>query len=115
MLKVGKDTITSKTIFLCTGSKPLIPPIEGLEKAGYLTSDTLLEMNRLPESIAIIGGGYIAAEYGHFLAAMGSKVTVIGRNPQFIPEEEPEMSALAKPVKRSTATAPIAPAKLPTL
>jgi mycothione reductase len=96
MLKVGKGTITSKTIFLCTGSKPLIPPIEGLEKAGYLTSDTLLEMNRLPESITIIGGGYIAAEYGHFLAAMGSKVTVIGRNPQFIPEEEPEVSALAK-------------------
>jgi dihydrolipoamide dehydrogenase len=96
MLKVGKDTITSKTIFLCTGSKPLIPPIDGLEKAGYLTSDTLLEMNRLPESITIIGGGYIAAEYGHFLAAMGSKVTVIGRNPQFIPEEEPEVSALAK-------------------
>jgi len=95
-LKVGDGTIASKTIFLCTGSKPLILPIEGLEKAGYLTSDTMLEMNRLPDSIVIIGGGYIAAEYGHFLAAMGSKVTVVGRNPQFIPEEEPEVSALAK-------------------
>jgi mycothione reductase len=95
-LRVGNETIKSKMIILCTGSKTIIPPIKGLEKAGYLTSDTLLRMNRLPESIAIIGGGFIAAEYGHFFSAMGSKVTIIGRNPQFLPEEEPEVSALAK-------------------
>jgi len=95
-LKVDDETITSKMIFLCTGSKPIIPPIKGLEKVGYLTSDTVLKMNRLPNSIAIIGGGYIAAEYGHFFSAMGSKVTIIGRNPQFLKQEEPEVSALAK-------------------
>jgi len=95
-LKVGNDIITSKLILLCTGSKPLIPPISGLEEAGYLTSDTFLMTSKLPESISIIGGGYIAAEYGHFLSAMGSKVTIIGRNPQFLPDEEPEISALAK-------------------
>lgn len=95
-LKVGNDIITSKMIILCTGSKPTIPPIEGLENVGYLTSDTILKMNVLPESFAIIGGGYIAAEYGHFLSAMGSKVSIIGRNPQFLPQEEPEISALAK-------------------
>jgi mycothione reductase len=95
-LKVGDETITSKMIFLCTGSKPMIPPIKGLDEVGYLTSDTLLKMNRLPESVAIVGGGYIAAEYGHFLSAMGSKVTIIGRNPQFLKQEEPEVSALAK-------------------
>jgi dihydrolipoamide dehydrogenase len=83
-------------ILLCTGSKPTIPPVKGLDAAGYHTSDTLLKISNLPESFAIIGGGYIAAEYGHFLSAMGSKVTIIGRNPQFIPEEEPEVSALAK-------------------
>ncbi len=95
-LKVGDETITSKMILLCTGSKPTIPPIRGLEEAGYLTSDTVLKMKKLPESIAIVGGGYIAAEYGHFFSAMGSKVTIIGRNPQFLPQEEPEVSALAK-------------------
>lgn len=95
-LKVGKDIITSKMIILCSGSKPLIPPIKGLDKVGYLTSDTLLKISRLPESIAVIGGGFIAAEYGHFFSAMGAKVTIIGRAPQFLPEEEPEISALAK-------------------
>jgi len=95
-LKVGDQTIRSEMIFLCTGSKPVIPPIEGLETIGYLTSDTILKMDRLPESVGIIGGGYIAAEYGHFLSAMGSKVTVFGRSPRLLPEEEPEVSALAK-------------------
>jgi dihydrolipoamide dehydrogenase len=95
-LKVDNETITSKLIFLCTGSKPIAPPIKGLEKVGYHTSDTVLKMKRLPESIAIVGGGYISAEYGHFFSAMGSKVTILGRNPQFLKQEEPEVSALAK-------------------
>ena len=95
-LKVGSELITSRMIFLCTGSKPIIPPIKGLEEVGYQTSDSILHLNRLPKSIIIIGGGYIAAEYGHFFAAMGSKVTIIGRNPQFLPQEEPEVSQLAK-------------------
>ncbi len=95
-LKVGEDTIKSRMIFLCTGSKPIIPPIKGLEETGYLTSDTVLKMSRLPESIAIIGGGYIGAEYGHFFSAMGSKVTIIGRNSQLLPDEEPEVSLLLK-------------------
>ena len=95
-LQVANETIRSKTILLCTGLKPLIPPIKGIEGVGYLTSDTILKITSLPESVAIVGGGYIAAEFGHFLSAMGSKVTIIGRNPQFLKQEEPEISALAK-------------------
>jgi len=95
-MKAGDETIKSKMIFLCTGSKPAVPPIKGLEKVRYLTSDTVLKMKHLPESMAIVGGGYIGAEYGHFFSAMGSKVTMLGRNPRFLPEEEPEISALAE-------------------
>jgi mycothione reductase len=95
-MKVGNETITSKMIFLCTGSRTIIPKVKGLEETGYLTSDTVLELSVLPPAIAIIGGGYIAAEYGHFFSSMGSKVTIIGRNNRFIPEAEPEISRLAK-------------------
>jgi mycothione reductase len=95
-LRVGEETLKSGMIFLCTGSRPVIPAIRGLEETGYLTSDTLLKLTRLPESIAIIGGGYIGAEYSHFFSAMGSKVTLIGRNPQILPDEEPEISLLLK-------------------
>ncbi len=95
-MAVSGEVIKGNMIFLCTGSKPTIPHIKGLNEAGFFTSDTVLKMTELPESVAIIGGGYIATEYGHFFSAMGSQVTVLGRNPQFIPAEEAEISALAK-------------------
>ncbi len=96
ILKVGGDLITSKKILLCIGSRPAIPTIRGLDKVKYLTSDSVIRMSLLPKSINVIGGGYIAAEYGHFFSSMGSRVTIVGRNPQFLPEEEPEISSLAK-------------------
>jgi len=96
-IKVGDETLEGEMIFLGTGSRAVIPQVKGLESAGYQTSDSVIrmEMKRLPASIAIIGGGYIAAEFGHFFAAMGSSVTIISRNPQLLPAEEPEVSALA--------------------
>lgn len=91
-MKVEGKIISAKMIFLCIGSRTMIPSVKGLSEAGYLTSDDVLKLKELPRSVAVIGGGYIAAELGHFLSAMGSEVTIIGRNPQFIPEEEPEVS-----------------------
>jgi len=98
VLSVNGTSIKGKMIFLTTGSKAIVPPIKGLDRVSYHTSDSVIrmEMKKLPRSLAIIGGGYIAAEFGHFFSAMGSKVTIIGRNPQFLPEEEPEVSTLAK-------------------
>jgi dihydrolipoamide dehydrogenase len=95
-LRVGGKNIKSDRIFLCTGSRPLIPDIKGLNGVSYHTSDTILKMREVPSRIAILGGGYIAAEYGHFFSAMGSEVVIIGRNAQFLPQEEPEVSRLAK-------------------
>lgn len=92
-LRVGVEEITGKRIILCTGSRPHIPEIPGLEAAGFLTSDTVLELTERPDRLVIIGGGYIAAEYAHFFSAMGTKVTLVGRNPRLLPEEEPEISA----------------------
>jgi mycothione reductase len=99
-LKVGDNNnnvmIRAKMIFLCTGSKPIIPPIKGLEHISYHTSDSILAMDRLPESIAIVGGGYIGAEYGQFFSSMGSHITIVGRNKRFLPYEEAEISEQAK-------------------
>ena len=95
-VKVEKETIHSNMILLSIGSRPIIPPIKGLQEVGYHTSDTILYEKKLPETLVIVGGGYIAAEYGHFFSAMGSKVTIIGRNQRFLPQEEPEISSLAK-------------------
>lgn len=95
-LRVGGQLITSKLILLCVGSEIFVPPIENLAEVGYLDSDSFLHLTKMPDSMLIVGGGYIAAEYGHFMAAMGCKVTIIGRNPQFLKNEEPEVSWLAR-------------------
>ncbi|MCD6473809.1 MAG: dihydrolipoyl dehydrogenase [Thermoplasmata archaeon] len=93
-MKVGNEIIKGDKILLCSGSRPFIPKIERLEEAGYITSDELLLLEELPESVAIIGGGYIAMEYGFFLAMMGAKVTVIEMLPRIVYGEEPEISEL---------------------
>jgi len=95
-MKVGHEEITADMIVLSPGSKPRIPDIQGLDSVSFLTTDTLLGLEKLPKSLIVLGGGYVAAEYGHFFSAMGSEVTILGRNPQFLPMEEPEVSAVAK-------------------
>ena len=95
-LKVGNKKITGKKIFIATGARVFVPPIRGLEKTGYLTNENVLELERCPQSMIIIGGGYIAVEYGHFFSAMGSKVTIIERGSRLVAAEEPEISDLLK-------------------
>jgi dihydrolipoamide dehydrogenase len=95
-LEVGDKTIKGKTIFLVSGARPNIPKIKGIESIEYLTNENALQLTERPESMAIIGGGYIAAEFAHFFEAMGTKVTVIQRNSRLVPEEEPEVSELLK-------------------
>ena len=94
MMQIGEDEIKAEKIFIVSGVRPDIPPIRGVEKTRYLTSDTLLQLETLPSSMIIIGGGYIAAEYGHFFASMGTKVTIIQRGLGLLPDEEPEISEL---------------------
>ena len=86
------EAIHSERILLGLGSEPHVPAIPGLAEAGYLTSDTVFSLRRLPPRLAILGGGYIAAEFAHFFSAMGSQVTVVGRNPRLLPNEDPEVS-----------------------
>ncbi len=95
-MKIKDEVIHGKKIILCSGSRSLIPPIKGLEKTHYLTSESFLQLKELPKKIVVIGGGYIAAEYGFFLSKMGADVTIVGRNPQFVPGEEPKISLLLK-------------------
>ncbi|HDQ70756.1 MAG TPA: dihydrolipoyl dehydrogenase [Chloroflexi bacterium] len=91
-LQVGDERIEADTIVIAAGARPLIPPIEGLEAIGYLNSATVFDLETPPESLIIVGGGYIAAEFAHFFSAIGVQVTVVGRNPRLVPEEEPEIS-----------------------
>ena len=88
------EIIRGKSIFIASGARPLIPRIRGIESADYLTNESVLELKERPESMVIVGGGYIAAEYGNFFHSMGTKVTIVQRERLLLPNEEPEISEL---------------------
>jgi dihydrolipoamide dehydrogenase len=95
-LEVGNEQINGKKIFIASGARVLVPPIEGLGNVDYLTNESMLLLDEKPESMLIIGGGYIAVEFGHFFASMGTDVAILQRGPRLVPEEEPEISELLK-------------------
>ncbi|MCR3884454.1 MAG: dihydrolipoyl dehydrogenase, partial [Methanothrix sp.] len=96
MIKIGGETITAPKIFIASGSRPLVPPIPGLAESGYIDNVSVLSLERLPESLIILGGGYLASEYGHFFSALGTKVTIIGRNRLLLKDEDPEICGIVK-------------------
>jgi len=95
-LEVNGEKIKGKKIFIASGSRPFIPPIKGLDGVDYLTNETVLKLKARPDSLLIIGGGYIAVEYGHFFAAMGTKVTMLEMADRLVLPEEPEISELLR-------------------
>jgi mycothione reductase len=95
-MKIGEHIVKADRIFIVSGARAGISKIKGIENVGYLTSDTVLELEKPPKSMVIIGGGYIAAEYSHFFSSMGTKITIVQRSPRLVPEEEPEISDLLK-------------------
>jgi dihydrolipoamide dehydrogenase len=95
-LEVNGQKIKGEKIFIASGARPLIPPIKGLDSVDYLTNESVLRLKARPESLIIIGGGYIAVEYGHFFAAMGTKVTILEMADRLVLPEEPEISELLK-------------------
>ena len=94
IMRVGDKHITAEKIFLVTGSRPLIPPIKGLDEVDYITSKEVWDMDRRPMSMIIVGGGLIACEMAHFFNAMGTEVTVLSRSPMLIKQGEPEVSEI---------------------
>ncbi|MFC2014184.1 dihydrolipoyl dehydrogenase [Chloroflexota bacterium] len=93
-LEVNGEKLKGEKIFIASGSRPLMPPIEGLENVDYLTNESVLELTEKPDSLIIIGGGYIAVEFGHFFAAMGTDVTILEMADRLVLSAEPEISEL---------------------
>jgi dihydrolipoamide dehydrogenase len=75
-----------------------VPQISGLQEAGFLDNVSLLKLDVPPQSLIIIGAGYIGCEFGHFFSAMGSDVTILGRSPLVLKGEDPEVSGLIQKV-----------------
>ncbi len=93
-LVADNKKIKGEKVFIGTGARPLIPEIKGLDKTPYLTNETVLDLKKQPDSIAIVGGGYIAVEFAHFFSSIGTEITIFQRGDRLINNSEPEISRL---------------------
>ncbi len=92
-IEVDGEKITSDTIVVAAGTRPLVPPIDGLEEADYMTSKEALELEEQPDELVIIGGGYIAVELAHFYAALGTTVKIIEMADTLVAREDKDIAA----------------------
>ena len=87
-----RDTrIRGERVLIAAGTRPSIPDIEGIEDVDYLTSTEALALEHIPDHLVVVGGGYIAAELGHFFGTFGSEISIIGRRPHLLPEADEEV------------------------
>lgn len=93
-IAVEGRTIRSRRFIVATGARALVPPIPGLRELPPLTNENLFQLQRLPVSLAVLGGGAIGCEMAQAFARLGSRVTLIEAEDRLLPREEPEASAV---------------------
>ena len=99
-VQVGEQAIKARKIIVATGTRPAVPPIPGLEGTGALDSTTAMELEELPKSLLVLGGGAIGLELGQSFARFGVKVIVVEAMERILPNEDPDLSeALASALK----------------
>ncbi len=89
-------TVRAKQIVLATGSRPLVPPIKGLLDTPYLTNETLFDLEKPPASIIVMGGGPIGSEMTQALCRLGSRVTLVQREPHVLMKEDSEAAHIVQ-------------------
>jgi mycothione reductase len=92
-LAVGAETITADRFVVAAGSRPVIPPVTGLDSVPHHTSDTVMRLAELPGRMVILGGGYVAAEFAHVFAALGTAVTLVNRTDRLLRKEDDEIAS----------------------
>ena len=99
-LEVDGATLEFKKAVIATGTRPLIPPVEGLEESGYLTNETIFNLTEQPRSLAVIGAGPVGCELAQALARLGTRVTLFQRGSRILSREDPEASEAVAAVFR---------------
>ena len=93
VLRVGEGEIRGERFVLAVGSRPAVPAVDGLAGVSYLTSDTVMRLDRLPKSMVVLGGGYIAAEMSHIFGSLGTRVTIVARGDYLLARDDADVRA----------------------
>ena len=96
--EVNGEKIRSRKFLVATGSRPITLPIPGLNKVDFLNNIKILQLNKLPESLIVIGAGPIGLEFAQVFSRFGSKVTILEKVGQILPREDKELAVLLENV-----------------
>ena len=91
-VQVGDDILEASQVYINTGARALIPPIDGIEDVPYITNVGILDLDTLPEHLIIVGGSYIGLEFGQMFRRFGSEVTIIESASHIASHEDPDVS-----------------------
>ncbi|HET54760.1 MAG TPA: mercury(II) reductase [Ignavibacteria bacterium] len=97
-VEANGKSYSAEKILIATGSTTFVPDIPGLQETGYLTNDTLYELQELPQHLIVIGGRYIALENAQMFARLGSKVTILQRSNRILPDEMLDVTETLKEI-----------------
>jgi pyruvate/2-oxoglutarate dehydrogenase complex dihydrolipoamide dehydrogenase (E3) component len=97
-VSVNGTLLEAPEIFINTGGRPTIPPLDGLEGVRFLTSTSMMDVDFLPEHMIIVGGSYIGLEFAQMYRRFGSRVTVVEMAPRIVSREDPEISDAVKAI-----------------
>jgi pyruvate/2-oxoglutarate dehydrogenase complex dihydrolipoamide dehydrogenase (E3) component len=89
----GKRSLQADRIFLNVGGRALVPEIPGIDDVPYLTNSTILQLDRVPEHLVIVGGSYIGLEFAQIYRRFGAKVTVVEKFDKLLPREDEDVTA----------------------
>jgi pyruvate/2-oxoglutarate dehydrogenase complex dihydrolipoamide dehydrogenase (E3) component len=90
------ERIRSRRFLVSTGSKVCVPPLPGLETSSFWTSDDVLELDRLPRSVIILGGGFVACELAQFLNRIGTRVCMVQRSARLLREHSKDAADVVR-------------------
>ncbi len=96
----SRRALTAETIFLNTGCRPAPPPLDGLDTVPFFDSTSIMELDVVPEHLIVLGGGYIALEFGQMFRRFGSRVTIVNRGPRLLRREDPDIADAVADVLR---------------
>lgn len=88
----GAEVITADHFVVAAGGRPVVPDIPGIDTVGYHTSDSIMRLETLPDSMIIMGTGFVGTEFAHVFSSLGVKVTLIGRSGQVLRAEDTDIS-----------------------
>lgn len=91
-LRVGDEEISAEKIFLNVGARPLVPQLPGIDQVPFLTNESMMDIDFLPEHLVIVGGSYIGLEFGQMYRRFGAKVTIVELAPRIIAREDEDVS-----------------------